>query len=336
MSVTRYVARRLIFAVVQLVAIVVGCFFLMRVLPGDPVILRLGAMATPESIARVRHEMGLDLPLMTQFLNYARDVMQGDLGHSWRTANTVVSDLRLRFPATLELISFSILLAFGVAVPVGALTALRPSGWLSKGTLLYTLLAGAMPDFFIGLFLIYILYFKLGIAPPPMGRLGPVLDAPTGVTGMYVVDSLFAGDWGILRKALSHLALPVFTLAFVQAGPIMKMTRSTMLQILDGDFVHYARVCGLRTSQVVRYALRNALPPVVTLAGILYGILLGGAVLVESVFAWGGLGQYSVLAIVNADYDAIQGFVLVAAAFSLGVYLILDMIHVLVDPRVRY
>lgn len=336
MSLARYISRRLLISIIQLIAIVVGSFFLMRVLPGDPVILRLGAMATPESIAKVRHDMGLDLPLITQLLNYTRQVMHGDLGHSWRTANAVSSDLLMRFPATVELISFSMLLALFVALPIGMITALRPSGLLSRATLLYTLLAGAMPDFFIGLLLIFFLYFKFNLAPPPMGRLSLLVEPPAAVTRMYVIDSLITRDWVALRSAIAHLVLPVSTLAFVQAGPIMKMTRSTVLQILEGDFMYFARVCGLKAGYIWRYALRNALPPVVTLASLLYGILLGGAVLVETVFAWGGLGQYSVLMIVNADYDGIQGFVLVASAFSLLIYLALDILYVVIDPRVRY
>lgn len=336
MNLARYVSRRLLFSIIQLFAIVVGSFFLMRLLPGDPVVLRLGATATPEAIAKVKHDMGLDLPLITQLVNYTSEVLRGDIGDSWRTGNAVSSDLRMRFPATLELISLSMLLAFIAAVPMGVITALRPAGLLSKGTLLYTLLAGSMPDFFIGLVLIYVLYFRLRVAPTPMGRLDLLVEPPPTLTGMYLVDSLVARDGDALRSALAHLALPVFTLAFVQAGPIMKMTRSTMLQILDGDFMYCARVYGLKVTYVWRYALRNALPPVVTLVGILYGILLGGAVLVETVFAWGGLGQYSVIAIVNADYDAIQGFVFVVAAFSLLIYLVLDIVHVLIDPRVRY
>lgn len=336
MNLARYLSRRLLIGVIQVFALVVGSFFLMRMLPGDPVVVRLGPMATPESIAKLRHDLGLDLPLPVQLANYIDRVMHGDLGHSWRTANPVLEDLKQRFPATLELITLSMALALSVAIPVGIIAALRTGGNVDRATLVYVLLAGAMPDFYIGLLLIFVFYFKLGVAPPPMGRLDLLLEPPLRVTKLYVLDSLISGNWETLRSALSHLALPVITLAFVQAGPIMKMTRSTMLQILDGDFVSYARLCGLKNKYVWRYALRNTLPSVVTLVGILYGILLGGAVLVETVFAWGGLGQYSVLAIVNADYDAIQGFVLVAASFSLVIYLILDFLHVTIDPRVEY
>lgn len=334
MNLTRYISRRLFISVFQILALVIGSFFLMRVLPGDPVVVRLGPMATPEGIAKLRHDLGLDLPLPVQLANYVKQIARGDLGNSWRTANPVLEDLKMRFPATLELITLSMGLALVVAVPFGVITALHPGGLLDKATLLYTLLAGSMPDFYIGLLLIFVFYSKLGLAPPPMGRLGLLLEPPPAVTKMYVIDSLLAANWETLRSAISHLMLPVLTLAFVQAGPILKMTRSTMLQILDGDFMYYARVCGLKTKYVWRYALRNSLPPVVTLIGLLYGILLGGAVLVETVFAWGGLGQYSVLAIVNADYDAIQGFVFVTSAFSLLIYLALDILYVVIDPRV--
>jgi peptide/nickel transport system permease protein len=151
---------------------------------------------------------------------------------------------------------------------------------------------------------------------------------------MYTVDSLLARDWEALRSALAHLAMPVLALAFGVAAPIMKMTRTTMSTVLQGDFISHARACGVSSAVIARYALRNTLPPVITIIAVLYGYLLGGAVLIENIFAWGGIGQYAVQAVVNSDYAAMQGFVLVAAAFTLIVYLVVDLLYLAVDPRI--
>jgi ABC-type dipeptide/oligopeptide/nickel transport system permease component len=175
----------------------------------------------------------------------------------------------------------------------------------------------------------------LSVAPHPAGRLDLTIPKPPRVTGMYLVDSALAGQGETFRNAAYHLMLPVFTLFLWQTGAIMKMTRSTMLQIMDGDFIQYARVVGLKPGIIRRYALRNALAPVVALTIIIFGILLGSTVLIETVFSWGGLGQYSVQSVVYADYEAILGFLLVASVFSLLLYIILDIMHVIIDPRLE-
>jgi ABC-type dipeptide/oligopeptide/nickel transport system permease component len=331
-----YVLRRLSALVPQLLAISVVTFVLARLLPGDPVGMILGPLATPESLAKLRAEMHLDQPFHVQYFYYLRDVIQGDFGRSWSTSNPVSSDLAARVPATLELITYSLILALVIGIGIGIATALRPGGWVDRTTRIYGLLAGAIPDFWLGLLLIFFLYFELRIFPPPLGRLDPFLSAPTHVTGMYTVDSLLTGNWVCLGSALSHLALPVITLAFASAGSIMRMTRATMIGILDGDFIRHGRLSGLPERVLLRYALRNALPPVVTLVAIIYGYLLGGAVLIENVFGWGGLGQYAVQAMSNSDYAAIQGFVLVAATFTLVLYLVVDLVYFAIDPRISY
>lgn len=331
-----YILRRCLALIPQLLAISIVTFVLARLLPGDPVTLILGPMATPDARASLRAQMHLDRPLYVQYYYYLADLLHGNLGRSWNTSNTVAADLITRFPATLELITYSLLLALVIGIGLGVATAFRPAGWVDRVTRLYGLLAGALPDFWLGLLLIFFLYYKVRFFPAPLGRLDPFLNPPHHITGMYTVDSVLTGDWPAFRSATAHLTLPVITLALVNAGAIMRMTRSTMIGILDGDFIRHGRLSGLPERVLVRYAIRNTLPPVVTLVAIIYGFLLGGAVLIENIFGWGGLGQYAVRALEVSDYAALQGFVLVAATFTLFLYLAVDLLYFAIDPRLSY
>jgi peptide/nickel transport system permease protein len=331
-----YVLRRIMALAPQLLAISFVTFVIARLLPGDPVALILGPLSTPEARANLRAQMHLDQPFLIQYFYYLRDLAHGDLGRAWSTSDSVLSDLLARFPATLELITYSLLVALVLGISIGVATAFRPGGAVDRVTRLYGLLAGALPDFWLGLLLIFFLYFKLRLFPAPLGRLDPFLTPPQTITGMYTVDSLLTANWTAFASAWAHLALPVITLAFASAGAIMRMTRSTMMGILDGDFIRQGRLSGLPEKVLVRYAIRNSLPPVVTLIAIIYGFLLGGAVLIENVFGWGGLGQYAVQSLSVSDYAALQGFVLVAAAFTLVLYLVVDLLYFAIDPRISY
>ncbi len=336
MTAGRYVLRRLLLLVPQVLGVTTIVFFLIRLLPGDPAYMIAGSLATKDVIASVRRQLGLDLPLWDQYIIYIGRVAHGDLGRSWLTSSQVTQDILQRLPATVELITLALILAFCIALPLGMLTALRPGTLIDRLTSAYGMLAGAMPDFWWALFLVFILFGKLQIVPAPIGRLDIVLLPPPQVTGFYTIDSIIAGDWAAFWSALSHLALPAFTLAFVYGGPILKMARSSMSQALLGNFVQYARASGLPGHMVARYALRNALLPVITMTGITYGYLIGGAVLIEQIFAWGGIGQYAVQAITSSDYMAVSGVVLAATVFSLLIYLAVDIFYLAVDPRIRY
>jgi ABC-type dipeptide/oligopeptide/nickel transport system permease component len=332
----RYLLRRLVFVIPQLLGITLVTFLLVQLIPGDPARLMLGPLASEESIERLREDLGFNRSLPEQYGLYVWRAAHGDLGTSWRSANPVAEDLTRRLPATLELITISLILAVVIAIPLGVWAARKPGGVLDRFSFGYGLVAGALPEFWLGLVLILVLYVNLGLTAAPNGRLDVGINPPPEITGAYTIDSLVTGNLTAFRSAVAHLFLPALTLAIVTIGPILKMTRSTMQQMLSADFTRYARLCGLPEGLVARYALRNALPPIVTLVAVLYSFLIGGAVLVEVVFGWGGAGQYAVQGVLDADFAVIQGFVLIAAILSLVVYLLVDLIYFAIDPRLTH
>jgi len=334
MRVLTYLAHRLLFIIPQLLGIILVSFLLVKSVPGDPAVLMLGPTATPAAIANLRGALGLDQPLYVQFFIYVKNLLHGDLGTSWQTTRPVLDDLVQRFPATLELVTLSLLVAIGVGVTLGLYAAKRPNGWIARFADLYGLSVGALPDFWFALVLIFVFYTLLGWAPAPLGRLDMIVLPPPTVTGALTIDTLLAGDLQAFGSALSHLALPVLTLGLLNAGPILKMTQSTMEKMLESDFSRYEVLCGVPQKLVIRHALRNALPSIVTIISVLYGFLIGGAVLVEIVFSWGGAGQYAVQGVLNSDIYPVLGFVLFSAIFSLIVYIVVDLIYVLLDPRI--
>lgn len=331
----RIVLSRLAIVVPQMFGVTMATFFLLRLLPGDPALLLLGNMATPEGIAALRQRLGLDLPVWQQFFVYVDNVLHGDLGLSIFTSNPVIVDLLERAPATLELITYAMIFAVIIGVGMAILSVVKAGGPLDVASRIYGLSAGAIPDFWIALLLIYFLFHLAGIAPAPFGRIDAFLTAPPRLTGFYTIDSLIAGDWQAFYSSAGRLALPVLTLTIVNAGAVMKMTHTTFANIYKSEFIVHARASGLSEWTIIKITLRNSLPPIITLVGFLVGFLLGAAVLVETIFAWGGLGQYAVQAVVNSDYPALQGFVLVAAAFILIVYLVVDILYELADPRIQ-
>lgn len=336
MNILSYVGRRLLFILPQIVGIVLVSFMLVKTIPGDPAVLMLGPTANPESLALLRKEMGLDQPVAMQFWIYLKNLAKGDLGTSWQTTRPVLEDLLTRFPATLELVSAGLVLAILIGLPLGLISAFRPKSWLARGADMYSLAAGSLPDFWLALVLIYVFYTLLGVAPAPLGRLDLAIVPPPHVTGMYTIDSLLAGDWATFKASASHLLLPVLALGLINAGPIFKMTQSTVEKMLQADFSRYEVLCGLPHRLVLRHALRNALPSILTIISVLYGFLIGGAVLIEIVFSWGGAGQYAVQGVLNSDLYPVLGFVLFSAIFSLFVYLVVDLIYFAIDPRLSH
>jgi ABC-type dipeptide/oligopeptide/nickel transport system permease component len=338
---TRYILKRFLIGLVQLLGLVIAVFFLIRLLPADPVSRLVGMNASAEAYAQAERQLGLDRPVLAQLADYlglgsGPGLLQGSLGDSWVTGSAVSAEIGQYLPVTLQLITLGFLVAFLIAVPVGMLSALRPGGRADKGVFVYSLFAGSQPEFWWGLLFVYVFFYQMGVAPPPLGQLSPITTPPPPVTGFMLIDTLLAGSPKKFVEALHHLMLPVAVLAFILSGPIIKMVRQNMARALQSDFVLYANAAGLPRRRVARYALRAAMAPSMTLIGILYGFMLSGAVLVETVFSLGGLGQYAVRSVLAFDYPAIQGVVLVITAISLAVYLLLDLLHAVIDPRVAY
>jgi peptide/nickel transport system permease protein len=335
MRILRYIGRRILFVIPQLFGIILVSFFLVKLIPGDPAVMMMGPTASQQSLDALREKMGFTQPLFTQLLRYLHDVVRGDLGTSWQTTQPVTEDLFQRFPATLELISFGLLLAILIGFPLGVAAARLKRGPVRKFADYYGLLAGAMPDFWLSLVLIYVFYTQLNWIPAPLGRIDMAALPPPIITGSMVIDSLLAGDSDALYSSFGHLVLPVLTLGLINAGPILKMTQSTVERTLASDFVRYAEMCGLPRRVVLRQAIRAALPSIITIISVLYGFLIGGAVLVEIVFSWGGAGQYAVQGVLNADVNPVLGFVVFSAVLSLIIYLLVDLLYFVLDPRTR-
>lgn len=332
MRILRYLLKRLVFAIPQILGVALVAFFLLKLIPGDPAPMMLGPLATQEAVDKLRAEMGLDQPLPQQFIAYLGRLAEGDLGRSWQTTNPVLFDLAERLPATLELVTLSLLMAIAIGLPLGLMAGRRPAGRVARIADTYSVAAGAIPDFWLALVLIFIFYSIFKIAPPPIGRLDFAIFPPPPITGSYALDALLDGNLAGFRAAFAQLVLPVSTLGIIYAVPILTMTRATVERLNETDFIRFANAKGLSPARVSRHALRNALPSVITVIGMLYGTLIGSVVLVEVVFAWGGAGQYAVSAVLNADINASLGFILMAAIVSLGVNLIVDLVSLALDP----
>lgn len=331
----RVVLTRLLSALPNLLGVVVITFILTRALPGDPAAYFAGAAATQEAIAQVRSQLGLDKPLLEQFFLYVAGLAHGDMGLSLTTGQPVAQELLARLPASLEMVLLALLLACAIALPLGVLAATRPGSWIDQLCRLVTTAGVSLPTFFTGLLLAYVFYFLLGWAPSPMGRLDPMFSPPATVTGLYLVDAALAGDPAMWWASLKQLILPVLTMAIFVLAPIARMTRASMLSVLSADFIRTAGASGLSSTTVlVTYALRNALLPVVTTLGMVFGFMLGSSVIVEKVFGWPGVGSYAIDALTASDYAPVQGFVLAMGVLFVLLNLLVDLLYGLIDPRV--
>ncbi|MFT6605620.1 MAG: peptide/nickel transport system permease protein [Halocynthiibacter sp.] len=333
----RAISLRVAQSIPVIVGVVVISFLLTRALPGDPAVYFAGAAADEASIEEIRIALGLDKPLIQQFFIYVGDLLQGDLGQSISSGQSVASDLANRLPASLELTLTALLLSCGIAIPLGILAATRPGSWIDHLCRVLVTAGVSLPTFFTGILLIYIFYYLLGIAPSPIGRLDFIYLDPDRVTGFYLIDAALMGDWETWLGAAKQLILPAITLALFTLAPIARMTRAAMLTALSSDFIRTARAAGLSNRKVLYgYAFRNALLPVVTTLGMVFSFALGANVLVEKVFAWPGIGSYAVEALVVSDYAAVQGFVLAMALLFVGLNLVIDLLYTVIDPRIGF
>jgi peptide/nickel transport system permease protein len=330
------VLHRLATALPSVAGVIIVTFLLSRALPGDPAVYFAGPAATQQAIAEIRHLMGFDRSLPVQFFDYLSHLAHGDLGTSLSTGQPVLSELATRLPASAALTLSALLLAVGIAVPLGIMAALRPGSLVDHACRIITTAGVSLPTFFTGLLLVYVFYYLAGWAPAPLGRLDVYSTAPPHWSGFYLIDSIAAGDFTTFRAALGQLLLPAATMAIFSLAPLARITRASMLAVLGSEFIRTARASGLARHRIVYgYALRNALLPVVTTLGMVFSFMLGANVLVEKVFAWPGIGSYAVEALIASDYAPVQGFVLVMALLYVLLNLGIDLAYGLIDPRVR-
>jgi dipeptide transport system permease protein len=330
------ILKRMMMAVPSLIGVVIVTFLLTRALPGDPAAYFAGPAATTEAIQQIRVKLGLDKPLYIQFVRYVEDLAHGDLGNSLTTGQPVGQEIKTRLPASAELTLLGLIVSVLIAVPLGILAATRPNSLIDHTCRVIATAGVSLPVFFTGLILIYVFYYHLGWAPPPLGRLDIFYSPPPHVTGFYLIDSLIAGDGELFVAALKQLILPALTLAIFALAPIARMTRASMLAVLSSDFVRTARASGLAPFTVVMtYAFRNAMLPVITTLGMVFSFLLGANVLVEKVFAWPGIGSFAVEALIASDFAPLQGFVLTMAVMYVALNLLIDILYGVIDPRMR-
>jgi peptide/nickel transport system permease protein len=333
--VLRYLTRRLTLLLPALLILSILVFALLRLIPGDPAEVMLGEHATAELSSQFRASRGLDQPIPIQYARYLASLVRGDWGRSILTNRPVTAELGQRFPATIELALFAMLIACVAGVPIGVLSAYRRHSTADRLASVVTLAGVALPLFWVGLLLSNTFGSALGWLPPS-GRLSIGTELRV-ITGFYVLDSIITANPRALADALRHLVLPALTLSIVPLALIARITRACTLEALSQDHVRTARAKGLSEKTVVlRHALRTAAPPVVTAIGLQLGVLFSGAVLTETIFSWPGVGQLVVERVLNRDYPAVQGVVLAVALLFIGINLVADIGAALLDPRMRH
>ncbi len=321
---------------VTLFGLVLVTFLIGRAMPIDPVIAIVGDHASPDVIANVRQELGLDRPLYVQFAIYLHNLLHGDLGRSVMTSQPVTEDIARYFPATLELATVAIVIAIVLGVPLGVMAAARQGSRFDHAVRVISLAGQSIPIFVLGLLALLIFYVKLGIAPGT-GQIDVVYEGMVpDVTGMLVVDAALDGQWDAFQDALAHLAMPSLILAYFSLSIIARMTRAFMLDALAGEYIVTARAKGLSGARILwRHAFGNIAVPLITVIALAYAGLLEGAVLTETVFSWPGIGLYLTVSLLNADMNAVLGATLVIGCVYVGLNLLADLAYKLLDPRVQ-
>lgn len=331
-----FILRRLLMLVPVLIGLTLIMFAIARLLPGDPVGLAAGPNATAEERAALAAQFGLDRPVWEQYGTYVTGLVQGDFGTSLLTRRPVAADLAAYLPATLELVLTAMLVAVGLGIPLGLLTALWRNRWPDYLSQVLAIGAISMPRFFLGLLLQ--LCFAMWLNWLPLsGRLPIIVFPPEPITGFITIDAALAGEWGVMRTALLHLLMPALALSLSPLATIMRMMRSSTIEVMGQDYVMTARALGLPRRLILwRTIARNAISATLTVIGLYFGWLLGGTVLVETVFDWPGLGLYATKAILSQDMMPVIGVALVIGLLFVVANLLIDLAYGLINPKVRY
>jgi peptide/nickel transport system permease protein len=337
MNLIQTLIRRSLLMIPMSIGITLLLFVMTHLIPVNPlaVILTERSMDDPKAVQAATEKWGLDKPLPEQYIIYLGNLLQGDLGVSFKTKNPVASDLKNFLPATIELATWSFIFAILFGIPLGIISAIKSGGFIDQLTRIISLLGASMPPFWSGLLVLFVFYNKLHWAPGP-GRIDSRLGAPDPITGLFVVDSLLEHNMPAFWNSISHLILPSIILGWFTLALLSRITRSSMLEVLSRDYIRTARAKGLVEKWVIlRHALRNALIPLVTLMGLAFAGLMSGAIMTETIFSWPGIGRYAVEAAANLDYPAISGITLLIAIIYMLVNIFVDMLYTVLDPRIR-
>jgi len=327
-----FILRRLITFLPTVVGVVALTFVIARMIPSDPARLWAGGVKAKEDvIAQLAQKYHLNEPLYVQFFYYLRDIFTGDWGVSPVTRRPVLADIASYFPATVELAVFSFVLIVVVGVPLGMVAALKRDSWVDHLVRVISIGGASLPVFWLGVLLQLAFYHSLGVLPA-VGRGTP---PPRVFTGMYTLDSLLCGDFAAFWDNLSHMVLPGVTLAFSSVGLIARITRGSILDTLSAEHIDFARMRGLTRWLMLKHILKNSLVPIITVLGLTFSWLLSGAIVVEAIFAWPGIGSYATSAIANVDFPAIVGVTLLMGLIYVTVNFLVDILYAIVDPRVR-
>ncbi|MBW1993705.1 MAG: ABC transporter permease [Deltaproteobacteria bacterium] len=332
----QYILKRFFFMALSLFGLMTITFIISRVAPGDPAALAAGPDASHDMVEVIRKEFGLDKPVIVQYFNYIKGLLQGDLGRSIRTRRLVIDDLIRFFPATSDLTVFSLFLAVILGVPSGVLCAVYRDRFPDHAARIFSVSGLAMPMFWLALMLQLVFALRFDVLPVG-GRIDMLSELPPKITHLYLLDSIITGKWSIFWDALKHIMLPAVVLCFPALASIIRVNRADMIEVLNKDYIINARAQGISKFRIIsQYALKNAMIPTMTMIGLRYGWMLGGTILVETVFDWPGIGLYAVQSAVSSDFQPIMGATLLIGLNFMVANLIVDLVYGVLDPRVRY
>ncbi|HEY9675495.1 MAG TPA: ABC transporter permease [Waterburya sp.] len=333
----RYILTRLLNLIPVLVGITLLVFLFLHLIPGDPAQILAGQRATPETVEAIRNQLGLNQPLPIQYFLFLGNLLRFNLGYSIISGTSIIQEIATRWPATFELSVVAIVMALILGIPAGVLAAVRKNSAIDNLTMSGSLLGVSMPVFWLGLLLIYLFAVNLRWLPPGLRISQEAALSFKSITGFYVLDALLQLNWNVFTDVLAHLILPGLTLSTIPLASIARITRSAMLEVLSQDYIRTARAKGVLERWVIfKHALNNALLPVVTIIGLQFGTLLGGAILTETIFSWPGIGSWIYEGILNRDYPVVQGGIIFVSISFVLINLLVDISYAFLDPRIQY
>ncbi|MFD1038829.1 ABC transporter permease [Virgibacillus byunsanensis] len=331
----KYIIRRLFMLIPVLIGVSILTFSLIHLIPGDPARSMLGDKASEAQLENLRVELGLNDPYIIQYGRFVGNILQGDLGESIQSKEDITIEMASKLPATVELTIFAMILAMSVGIFAGVIAAVKQYSWFDNLSMTGALFGVSLPIFWLGLMMIWLFSVTLNILPPS-GRISSGIELHT-ITNFYLLDSILTGNWTAFKDVFQHLLMPGVALGTIPMAIIARMTRSSMLEVMNQDYIRTADAKGLKKHLIVfQHALKNAFLPVLTVIGLQFGLLLGGAVLTETIFSWPGVGRYVYLAVMGRDYPIVQSTILIIATIFVLVNLLTDLLYKYFDPRIRY